>query len=103
MPRYRHCIALVVVSAGALLAIGEDKKPADLFAGFTSPKPLEPSDSAKAFDLTPGFKIELVASEPLIRSPVAMDFDENGRLFVAEFPEYNQYANPNPPRFAAGS
>ena len=28
------------------------------------------------------------------RSPVAIDFDEDGRLYVAEFPEYNQYANP---------
>lgn len=57
-------------------------------------KPLEPAEAVKSFQLRPGFRIELVASEPLIRSPVAMDFDENGRLFVVEFPEYNQYANP---------
>jgi putative membrane-bound dehydrogenase-like protein len=78
-------------------AFGDDKKP-DPFAGFTNPKPLEPADALKAFDVPPGFAVELVASEPLVRSPVAMDFDENGRLFVAEFPEYNQYANPNPPK-----
>src|SRR5205823_4355742 len=55
--------------------------------------PKEPADALKSFKLRPGFRIELVASEPLIRSPVAMDFDENGRLFVVEYPEYNQYAN----------
>src|SRR6266404_7678460 len=60
--------------------------------------PKEPADALKSFKLRPGFRIELVASEPLIRSPVAMDFDENGRLFVVEYPEYNQYANPNPPK-----
>ena len=41
----------------------------------------------------PGFRIELVAAEPLVESPVALDFDENGRMFVVEFPEYNQNAN----------
>lgn len=53
----------------------------------------EPSEAVKTFKLRPGFRIELVASEPLIRSPVALDFDENGRMFVVEYPEYNQYAN----------
>ena len=31
-----------------------------------------------------------------MRSPVAIDFDEDGRLYVVEFPEYNQYANTKP-------
>src|SRR2546428_7370436 len=57
--------------------------------------PKEPADAVKSFQLRPGFRIELVAAEPLIRSPVALDFDENGRLFVVEYPEYNQYANKN--------
>lgn len=92
------CTFCVVVALGALpVVLAEDKKP-DPFAGFTNPKPMEPAEALKAFDVTPGFKVELVASEPLIRSPVAMDFDENGRLFVAEFPEYNLYAHPNPPK-----
>jgi len=35
-----------------------------------------------------GYRIELVASEPDIESPVALDFDEQGRLFVVEMPGY---------------
>src|SRR5207249_6996065 len=54
----------------------------------------EPKDALQTFKLAPGFKIELVASEPAIRSPVAVDFDEDGRMYVAEFPEYNQHGNP---------
>jgi putative membrane-bound dehydrogenase-like protein len=96
--RRRLFLPLAVVAIILPLAIGDDKKPAEPFAEFPRTKPMEPADSAKAFDVRPGFRVELVASEPLIRSPVAMDFDENGRLFVAEFPEYNQYANPNPPK-----
>ena len=48
------------------------------------------------FAVRPGFHVELAAAEPLLRSPVAMDFDEDGRLYVAEFPEYNQYADTKP-------
>jgi hypothetical protein len=56
--------------------------------------PSEPADSARdgadsgrdVEDLTlaPGFKIELVASEPMISAPVAMQFDPDGRLWVVE-------------------
>jgi putative membrane-bound dehydrogenase-like protein len=56
--------------------------------------PTEPRDAIKTFTLAPGFHIELVACEPLIRSPVAIDFDEDGRLYVAEFPEYNLHDDP---------
>src|SRR3954451_18684804 len=87
----------VLVVVALALARADDKKP-DPFAGFTSPKPMEPAEALKEFDVTPGFAVELVASEPLIRSPVAMDFDENGRFFVAYFPEYNQYTTTTPPK-----
>ncbi len=38
-------------------------------------------------------KIELAASDPLIKSPVAATFDEKGRLWVVEMPDY-----PNGPK-----
>lgn len=53
-------------------------------------------DSLKSIRLKPGFHAEIVAAEPLIRSPMAMDFDEYGRAFVVELPEYNQYGSPKP-------
>ncbi|HLH55158.1 MAG TPA: PVC-type heme-binding CxxCH protein [Verrucomicrobiae bacterium] len=43
-----------------------------------------PGQDLAAFQLERGFHIELVASEPMITAPVAMAFDENGRLFVVE-------------------
>jgi putative membrane-bound dehydrogenase-like protein len=36
------------------------------------------------FQVKPGFRLELVAAEPMVVAPVAMAFDENGRLFVLE-------------------
>jgi len=55
--------------------------------------PKSPADSLKAMKLKAGFHAELVAAEPLIRSPMGMDFDEYGRAFVVELPEYNQYGS----------
>lgn len=51
-------------------------------------EPLTPQQAQKAFQLAPGLQIELVACEPQIESPVAMAFDENGRLWVVEMLDY---------------
>tara|TARA_Y100001934_G_scaffold281653_2_gene392115 strand:- start:2285 stop:5260 length:2976 start_codon:yes stop_codon:yes gene_type:complete len=54
-------------------------------------KPLSPAESMKAMVLQPGFRIELAASEPQIHDPVAAEFDERGRLYVVQLPQYNSY------------
>src|SRR5713226_1976235 len=85
-----------------LLACGQaqqakDKKDSvnkDYAAELPRIAPKEPKDALATFKLAPGYRIELAASEPAIRSPVAVDFDEDGRMYVAEFPEYNQHGNP---------
>ncbi|MPZ17818.1 MAG: c-type cytochrome [Luteitalea sp.] len=46
--------------------------------------PLSPEEALATFQLEPGYRIELVAAEPLVVDPVAMAFDERGRLYVAE-------------------
>jgi putative membrane-bound dehydrogenase-like protein len=40
------------------------------------------------FEIMDGFNIEIVAAEPLISDPVAMEIDENGDWYVAEMPGY---------------
>jgi putative membrane-bound dehydrogenase-like protein len=69
--------------------------------GWAAPEqartPKTPADALKAFEVKAGFKVELVAAEPLVQSPMACDFDEDGRLYVVELPEYNAYAVPKPP------
>src|SRR5262245_44337385 len=50
------------------------------------------SDDAKLalqrFSLPPGLKASLWAAEPMLANPVAIDFDERGRLFVSETYRY---------------
>ena len=43
-----------------------------------------PTNALASFRLKAGFRLELVAAEPLIAAPAAIAFDENDRLFVAE-------------------
>ncbi len=50
--------------------------------------PLSPQQAREEFRLSAGLKVELVASEPQIESPVAMAFDESGRLWVVEMGDY---------------
>lgn len=46
--------------------------------------PVPAKEAVKTFQLEPGFKIELVAAEPLIADPVAMEIDEHGNMYVVE-------------------
>lgn len=50
--------------------------------------PLPPAKTLELFDLEEGFRIELVAHEPDIIDPVAMDIDRDGRLWVVEMQSY---------------
>ena len=54
-----------------------------------------PAEAIRRMVVPPGFKVELVASEPDLVNPVAMTFDERGRIWVTESLEY--------PRRSAGS
>jgi glucose/arabinose dehydrogenase/mono/diheme cytochrome c family protein len=55
----------------------------------TAPAPvLSPEQALESFRLAPGFEIELVAAEPLVEDPVAMAWDEYGRLYVVEMRGY---------------
>jgi putative membrane-bound dehydrogenase-like protein len=50
--------------------------------------PLSPKEELATFRVPKGFRVELVAAEPEVVDPVAMAFDEDGRLFVAEMRGY---------------
>jgi putative membrane-bound dehydrogenase-like protein len=50
--------------------------------------PHAPDAALSTFRIAEGFTIELVAAEPLVASPVAMEVDEHGRMYVVEMPGY---------------
>ncbi len=52
------------------------------------PEGLSPEASGQAVRIAPGLRVELVAAEPLVESPVEIAFDEDGRLWVVEMLDY---------------
>ena len=49
---------------------------------------LAPDASMRTFALPPGYRVELVASEPLVIDPIFIDWDADGRMWVIEMPAY---------------
>jgi mono/diheme cytochrome c family protein/glucose/arabinose dehydrogenase len=83
-------LALLVGAASAFALNKGNAGPTNVQLKFTlpAPAPLSPEEELKTFKLPPGFRIELVASEPMIESPVAISFDDQGRMFVVEMRSY---------------
>jgi mono/diheme cytochrome c family protein len=91
MRRLRLIVLIVVAGAIAALAAQQSADrswtPGVQKAPDASPV-LSPEDEMKQFYLPPGFHAELVAAEPLIQDPIAIDWDADGRMWVVEYPEY---------------
>jgi putative membrane-bound dehydrogenase-like protein len=52
------------------------------------PPPKSPEESLAAMQTKPDLQIELVAAEPLVVDPVAIDWGPDGKLWVAEMRDY---------------
>jgi len=82
----RPLIALSCVLATSAAGDGDGEPPPGV---VMPPAPVVPLDQAAAtFALPPGLHIELAVGEPLVNEPVAIAFDPDGRLWVAEMNGY---------------
>ena len=83
--------ALLLACAAALFPIAraaEDMAPFPASIPVPPATVLTPEEMLKTFAVAPGFRVELVAAEPMISTPVAMQWDEDGRLWVVEMNGY---------------
>jgi putative membrane-bound dehydrogenase-like protein len=81
---------LAVFLSFALSFCGSGDSNADEIQPATDrPKPKSPQESSACVQMPPGFVLELVAAEPLVKEPTAMAFDERGGIFVCEIHGYN--------------
>lgn len=58
-------------------------------------EPLTPEQSMQLIQLPPGFEMQLFAAEPDISKPICMNWDERGRLWVAETVDYPNMTREN--------
>jgi len=55
--------------------------------------PTAPEKAGALIKVHPDFNLNLVASEPLIEKPISLDWDAQGRMWIAETPEYPAHTN----------
>lgn len=59
-----------------------------VFVGFNALSYEEPNISLENYTIEDGFDLSIVASEPFLKAPVSMDFDNKGRMWVVEMIGY---------------
>ena len=72
---------------GGINGVGSSEVGAD-FSPKEPVKALSPKEQLAKFILPPGYRLELVLSEPDVISPGQVAFDGNGRMFVTELRSY---------------
>lgn len=84
------CSFGLAISLGMLLPTAIAAEPPVSANELPRTRPIEPNDSVQSFQLRPGLRTQLIASEPVVVDPIALSFDENGRLFVVEMRDYSE-------------
>lgn len=89
-PNFRALLLRGIAWAGKRQNVDELCKPEELGDNlrYVEGGPTRPEKAAEKLEVHPEFDISLVASEPLINKVMNVDWDEKGRLWVCETPEY---------------
>ena len=89
-----HFIApLVLLGALAAPAVAADDDVIPHRQDRPPNKPYSPQEAIRRMTVPEGFAVELVAAEPAIVNPIAMTFDDRGRIWVTESVEYPRKFN----------
>ncbi len=89
----RFRIVMVLLAAAVATGYGQSSPanrqwPPDVQRVPDDSPALSPDAALKTFYMAPGYRLELVASEPLVQDPIVMDWDLQGRLWVIEMPGF---------------
>ena len=89
-PNYRSILLRGITWAGKRANVDELLKKEELGDSlrYVEGGPTAPAKAAATLEVHPDFDVTLVAAEPLIRKTMNIDWDERGRLWVSETPEY---------------
>ena len=93
MTRSHTTLALFLLSFGVVHALQNQSWPPPARETPEKAPVLSPGDAKKTLVLPPGYSVELVASEPMVVDPIAIDFDADGRMYVLEMPAFMSEAD----------
>ena len=92
---FRGVVLALLLASGASLSLFAQGRgrggPGNLGADWSPRDPIQPrtpEQQAGSFLLPTGYRMELVASDPAIINPSAIEFDGNGRMYVVEMRTY---------------
>lgn len=87
-----RCVAVVmaIVVAANIRAADQPAGEPDYSGDLPRIPQTSPADAPATMRVHPGFALDLAVAEPLLASPVAISWDEDGRLFVAEMRGYSE-------------
>jgi mono/diheme cytochrome c family protein/glucose/arabinose dehydrogenase/HEAT repeat protein len=94
-PVTRLACLLFVLGSAAIFADQSKPWPPGIQKVAPESPVLTPEAEMQTFYMPPGYHVELVAAEPLIQDPIAIDFDPQGRLWAIEMPTYMEEINPS--------
>ena len=77
-----RCVRMTCFLAGMMM-LASCEKSVQPVENESSPA-RSPEEELATFQVEEGFKIQLVASEPMVQDPIVLKFDEDGRLWVVE-------------------
>ena len=79
-------------------AYGETKNPVTVDPAKDLPRypAVAAKDAVATWKVKKGFQMQLEANEPQVRSPIAVSYDENGRMFVVEMIDYSEMRDAKP-------
>jgi putative membrane-bound dehydrogenase-like protein len=86
---FRNTAGLILLAV--LLAAAPKHEPIPYNQDRPPNDPLTPAEAIRRMKVPEGFSVEVVAAEPDLVNPIAMTFDERGRIWVTESFEYPRH------------
>ena len=80
--------ALLLAGPGLAAELPEVAWPPPVVPDEEGAPALSAEESMKTIVVPPGYRVELVAKEPLVQDPILLDFDPDGRMWVVEMPAF---------------
>ncbi len=99
MPRsclLRRSFVLLLIIRTMIVGSAADEFPQPVNTQAPGEGPPAPQEMLPLFELPDGFHVTLFAGEPDVRQPIAFDFDDRGRIWVAENYSYDRNGNADP-------
>ncbi|MCA9051318.1 MAG: hypothetical protein KDA89_21420, partial [Planctomycetaceae bacterium] len=92
------CLLLgsLAFTAGETISAADGEFPEPVNTQAAGEHPPTPQEMLSLFELPEGFSVSLFAGEPDVQQPIAFDFDDRGRIWVAENYTYSAHGQIDP-------